>query len=93
MSQITIITAAWCKPCEYLKANVENWAESVKCDIPIVYEEYHEGKHNIKKLPTLLYTYDGVEKQRTTGANEKNIRLWLLNAQAYGQFSEYGFED
>ena len=93
MSQITLIGATWCKPCAFLKANIEEWAASVKCEIPIKYEEYDSEKHCVIKLPTLIYTYDGLEKARVIGTDKTEIRVFLRNALAYGEFLMYGYND
>jgi len=93
MSQITLIGADWCKPCAYLKANVQEWADSVKCDIPIVFEEYDSEKHCVTKLPTLTYSYDGLERQRIIGTDKTQIRVFLMNSWAYEQFSLFGYGD
>lgn len=93
MSQITLVGAEWCKPCEYLKANIVAWAASVKCELPIEYQEYDSEKHCVDKLPTLIYTYDGLEKARVLGTDETQIRVFLMNAVAYGEFLTYGYDD
>ena len=93
MSQITLIGAEWCAPCKFLKANIEDWAASIKCEIPIVYEEYDEEKHCVTKLPTLTYSYDGLEKQRIEGRDETQVKVFLMNAEAYGEFLRYGYGD
>jgi len=93
MSKITLIGADFCRPCKYLKENIAEWAKSVECDIPIIFEEWSEDKHFIKKLPTLVYTYEGLERQRLEGTNEKQVKVWLMNSSAYNQFSLFGFED
>jgi len=93
MSKITIIGADWCAPCKFLKANIEEWSASVKCEIPIVYEEYDEAKHCVKKLPTTVYTYEGLEKQRIEGRDQTQVKIFLMNATAYEQFLTYGYDD
>jgi len=93
MSQITIIGASWCAPCKYLKANIEEWAEETQCEIPITYEEYDEEIHHVKKLPTTVYTYDGLEKQRIEGRDKTQMKVFLMNAEAYGEFLRYGDGD
>jgi len=93
MSKITLIGADFCKPCKYLKANIAEWAKSVECEIPINFEEYDEDRHHVHKLPTLVYTYEGLERQRLEGTNEKQVKIWLMNSSAYNQFSLFGFED
>jgi len=93
MSKITIIGADWCAPCKFLKANIEEWSASVKCEIPIVYEEYDESKHCVKKLPTTVYTYEGLEKQRIEGRDQTQVKIFLMNATAYEQFLTYGYDD
>jgi len=93
MSQITLIGAEWCTPCKFLKANIEEWAASVKCEIPIKYEEYDSEKHCVTKLPTLTYSYDGLERQRIEGRDETQVKVFLMNAEAYGVFLTYGYGD
>jgi len=93
MSQITLIGAEWCTPCKFLKANIEEWAASVKCEIPIKYEEYDSEKHCVTKLPTLTYSYDGLERQRIIGTDKTQIRVFLMNSCAYEQFSLFGYGD
>ena len=93
MSQVTLIGADFCKPCAYLKTNIRDWAKSVECEIPIVFEEYNEDKHHIKKLPTLIYTYEGLERQRMTGTDMKHVKIFLMNSSAYNEFSLFGFQD
>ena len=93
MSEITVYGASWCKPCKFLKENVRQWAEEVKCEIEIKFVEYDNEIHNINKLPTMCYTYDGLEKQRIEGTNKTEVKIWLSNAQAYQQFFMYGYDD
>ena len=93
MSEITVYGADWCTPCKFLKENVRQWAEEVKCDIEIKFVEYDSELHCIKKLPTMVYTYDGLEKQRIEGTNKTEVKIWLMNAQAYQQFFMYGYGD
>lgn len=93
MSLITLIGADFCRPCKYLKENIAKWATEVDCPVPIKYEEYDEDKHYVKKLPTLVYTYEGLERQRLEGTDEKKVKVWLKNSTAYEQFAMFGYGD
>ena len=93
MSLITII----CNDCcILLKENITKWSEEVECEIPIKYELYEPGKHNVKHeyLPILIYEYDGVERLQIYGSEEKKkITDWLRNCDAYENFSQFGYGD
>ena len=93
MSEITLYCADWCKPCTFLKENVTAWAAEVQCEIPIKVVEYDSELHCIEKLPTMCYTYDGLERQRIAGTDKTKIKVWLMNCIAYEQFSLFGYED
>lgn len=93
MSEITLYCADWCKPCTFLKENVTAWAAEVQCEIPIKVVEYDSELHCIDKLPTMCYTYDGLERQRIAGTDKTKIKVWLMNCNAYEQFSLFGYED
>ena len=93
MSEITLYCADWCKPCTFLKENVTAWAAEVQCEIPIKVVEYDSELHCIEKLPTMCYTYDGLERQRIAGTDKTRVKVWLANCTAYEQFSLFGYED
>ena len=93
MSQITLIGAEWCSPCKYLKANIAAWAKETHCEIPITYEEFDGDRHCVDKVPTLTYTYDGLEKARMIGVNKTEVKLFLSNSVAYDSFLTYGYGD
>ncbi len=93
MSKITLITADFCKPCQYLKTLLPEIAKELNCDIPVIVEEFDEDKHFITKLPTMSFTIDGLEKSRMIGTKKENVKAFLRTAMAFENISFWGYED
>lgn len=77
MKKILKFEAEWCGQCKalapILKKVLENHTDITLTTVDIETEEDTTLKYNIRNLPTLVFTKDGVEIGRTSGVLTANI--------------------
>ena len=77
MKKILKFEAEWCGQCKalapILKKVLENHTDITLTTVDIEIEEDTTLKYNIRNLPTLVFTKDGVEIGRTSGVLTANI--------------------
>ena len=77
MKKILKFEAEWCGQCKalapILKRVLENHTDITLTTVDIETEEDTTLKYNIRNLPTLVFTKDGIEVGRTSGVLTANV--------------------
>ena len=84
MIKVKRFTAAWCGPCKILAPVFEQFETSfpdvIFETIDVDENKEAEAENFVTSIPTVIFTKDGVAKQRFTGVQPKSIYIDTINS-------------